>query len=84
MGRRRNLNPLGESNPRPSDPALRCSTTDSPQRLYGERDLLRSLYDTLIYKHAAIDIADSGSMQDACHMKFVTDLAQRRVSVAQW
>ena len=36
-----------------------------------------------IYKHQAIDIADSGSMQDVCHMNFVIDLAHR-VSVAQW
>ena len=35
-----------ESNLRPSDSALRCSTTDEPQRLYGERDLLRNSYDT--------------------------------------
>ena len=35
-----------------------------------------------IYKLYAIDIARS--MQDACHMNFVIDLAQRRVSVAQW
>ena len=30
---------------------------------------------TLIYKHDAIDIADPSSMQDACHMNFVRDLA---------
>ena len=29
-------------------------------------------------------IADPSSMQDACHMNFVIDLAHRRVSVAQW
>ena len=34
-----------ESNLRPSDSALRCSTTE-PQRLHGERGLLRSSYDT--------------------------------------
>ena len=34
-----------ESNLRPSDSALRCSTTE-PQRLLGERGLLRSSYDT--------------------------------------
>ena len=28
-------------------------------------------------------IADLSSMQDACHMNFVIDLAHRRVSVAQ-
>ena len=35
-------------------------------------------------KHDAIDIADPSSMQDACHMNFVIDLAHRGVSVAQW
>ena len=34
-----------ESNLRPSDSALRFSTSE-PQRLYGERDLLRNSYDT--------------------------------------
>ena len=37
-----------------------------------------------IYKHYAIDIADPRSMQDACHMNFVRDLAHYGVSVAQW
>ena len=37
-----------------------------------------------IYKYDAIDISDPSSMQDACHMNFVLDLAHRRVSVAQW
>ena len=36
-----------------------------------------------IYKHDAIDIADPSSMQDACRMNLVIDLARRRV-VAQW
>ena len=36
-----------------------------------------------IYKHYAIDIVDPSSMQDACHMKFVIDLAHHGVSVAQ-
>ena len=39
------LSPYGESYLRPSDSALGCSTTE-PQRLYGERGLLRSSYDT--------------------------------------
>ena len=43
-----------------------------------------SLYDTQSYKHDSIDITDPGCMQDACHMKFLIDLAHRRVSVAQW
>ena len=37
-----------------------------------------------IYKHYAIDIADPNSMQDACHINFVIDLAHLGVSVAQW
>ena len=37
-----------------------------------------------IYKHYAIDVADPSSMQDACHMNFVIELAHRGVSVAQW
>ena len=36
-----------------------------------------------IYKHYAIDIADPGSIQDVCHMKFLIDLAHNGVSVAQ-
>ena len=40
------LSPHEESNLRSSDSALRCSTTE-PQRLHGERGLLRSSYDTL-------------------------------------
>ena len=39
------LYPHEESNLRPSDSALQCSTTE-PQRLHGERGLLRSSYDT--------------------------------------
>ena len=31
-----------------------------------------------------VNIADPSSMQNACHMNFVIDLAHRRVSVAQW
>ena len=37
-----------------------------------------------IYKYHAIDIADPSSMQDACPMNFVIDLAHHGVSVAQW
>ena len=39
------LSPHEESNLRPLDSALRCSTTE-PQRPHGERGLLRSSYDT--------------------------------------
>ena len=44
--------------------------------------LIISLIST--YKHYAIDIADPSSMQDACHMNCLIDLAHRGVSVAQW
>ena len=37
-----------------------------------------------IYKHHTIDIANPSSMQDACHMNFVIDLAHRGVSMFQW
>ena len=37
-----------------------------------------------IYKHYAIDITDTSSMEDACQMNFVRELAHRGVSVAQW
>ena len=37
-----------------------------------------------IYKHDSIDIADPCSMQDACQMNLVIDLAHRRVPVIQW
>ena len=37
-----------------------------------------------INKRDAINVADPGSMQDACHVDFVIDLAHRRVSFAQW
>ena len=30
------------------------------------------------------DIADHGSMQDACHMNFVIDLVHRKFPVGQW
>ena len=36
------------------------------------------------YKYDAIDIADPSSMQGACHMNFVIDLAHRWVFVTQW
>ena len=37
-----------------------------------------------IYKPYATDIADTSSMQDACHMNFVIDFPHRGVSVALW
>ena len=39
------LSPHEESNLRPLDSAQRCSITE-PQRLYGERGLLRSSFET--------------------------------------
>ena len=44
------LSPHEEWNLRPSDSALRCPATE-PQRLRGERGLLRSSYDTYLYMH---------------------------------
>ena len=41
VGQRKKKIPHKELNLRPSDSALRCSTTE-PQRLYGERGQLRS------------------------------------------
>ena len=85
VGQRKILSPYEESNLRPSD----CSTTE-PQRLFGERGLLKSSNDTCpaycilhtvritsiyIQKYHAIDIADPSSMQDAFHLNFVIDLA---------
>ena len=46
--RKTSLSPHQESNLRPSDSALRCSTTE-PQRLHGKRGLLRSSYDTRVF-----------------------------------
>ena len=37
-----------------------------------------------IHEHYASAITGPSSMQDACHMNFVIDLAHRGVSVAQW
>ena len=42
------------------------------------------MFVNLFIYFTAVDIADPGSMQDACHMYFVIDLAHQRVSVAQW
>ena len=46
----KNLIPHEESNLRPSDSALRCSTTE-PQRLNGVQELLRSSYLTARVSH---------------------------------
>ena len=56
------LSPHQESNHRPSDFVLQCSTSE-PQR-----DMLYLCYS--MCNHKAIDIADPtcGSMQDVCHI----------------
>ena len=81
MGQRKILSSHEESNLRPSDlrsDALPLSHKDSSvSGVYNEVLLF-------CQKHYAIDIADPSSMQDACHMNFVIDLAHRGVSVAQW
>ena len=46
--------------------------------------LYRAQLSYSIYKHDVIEIADPGSMQDACYMNFVIDLCYHKVSVAQW
>ena len=46
--RKKNGSPHEESHLRPSDSALRCSTTE-PQRLHVERGLLRSSYDPFVF-----------------------------------
>ena len=46
--RKKILSPHEEPNLRPSDSALRCSTTE-PQRLHGKRGILRSSWDTRVF-----------------------------------
>ena len=51
-----------ESNLKPSYSAIRCSTTE-PQRLYGERGLLRSSYDThLAYRQDEKHLSITGNV----------------------
>ena len=38
----------------------------------------------IIFFNCFFFTADLSSMQDACHMNYVIDLAHHRVSVAQW
>ena len=52
------LSPHKESNLRPSDSVLRCSTTE-PQRLYVEQGLLQSSYMTHVLHTAKISNVDS-------------------------
>ena len=76
------LSPHEESNLRPPDFMLWCSTTEA-QRLYGEQGLWQDEKNVFlyfltelktkhlsysIYKHDAIDIADPSIMQDACYI----------------
>ena len=63
----------------------KCKNFTEPGQLRGDLDNENTLTISTISinKHYAIDIADPSSMQDACHMNFVINLAHRRVSVAQ-
>ena len=45
--------------------------------------MFKNYYYNFYPKNYAIDIADPSSMQDACRMNFVIDLAHHRVLVAQ-
>ena len=58
MGQKNILSHHEESNLRPLDSALRCSTTE-PQRLYGEQGLLQSSYMTRVLHSARISNVDS-------------------------
>ena len=76
-----------ESNLRPSDSALRCSTmffSFFSSVLFFVFFLCTFFRSYSINKHDAIDTANPSSMQDACHMNVVIDLAHRRVFVVQW
>ena len=58
VGQRKILSSHEETNLRPSDSILRCSTTE-PQRLYGEQGPLRSLYMICVLHTATISSIDS-------------------------
>ena len=58
MGQKNILSPHEESNLRPSDSALRCSTPEL-KRLYGEQGLLQSSYMTRVLHSAKISNFDS-------------------------
>ena len=63
----------------------RRSTVSLTWQLLGEVTIAQyNLIHNLTYKHDAIDVVHPSSMQDACHMNFIIDLAHGRVSVAQW
>ena len=63
----------------------RRSTVSLTWQLLGEVTIAQyNLIRSLTYKHDAIDVVHPSSMQDACHMNFIIDLAHGRVSVAQW
>ena len=75
------LSPHEESNLRPSDSAPTRRTTSFTISLPSSKLTITLIR---IYKHDTIDIADPRSVQDACHMKFIIDLAHRSVFVGQW
>ena len=52
--------------------------------LYRAKNLPSLLFLSTNITHYAFDITDPSSMQDACHMNFVVDLAHRGFSVVQW
>ena len=62
--------------------------TSVGQRKYSDEKHLSHFFTELKTFHLshsdAIGIADPSSMQDACNTNFVIDLADRRVSLAQW
>ena len=80
--------PLSHRDPMVSDYEVHLShACDKTKKKYFSISSLSSKFTISlisIYKHYAIDIADPRSMQDACHMNFVRDLAHYGVSVAQW
>ena len=57
------LSPHEESNLRPSDTALRCSTTE-PQRLHGEREVYYEVRMTRVLHIARISNVDSVLFED--------------------
>ena len=82
------LSPHEESNLRPSDSTLRCSTTE-PQIRWARsitkfiaQNLPSLLFylKTLLYRHMLIQAV----YKTACLENFVIDLAYSRISVAQW
>ena len=100
VGQRKILSSHEETNLRPSDSILRCSTTE-PQRLYGEQGPLRSLYMICVLHTATISSIDSvffcfvnwiremvsfklGEEIEKDVFRLVTSLGQRKNSESPW